>query len=200
MKTTFFNSLLCASLLVFAVGCGKEKSKSKGQQYTNLYNQGLTANNQAVVQKLTNWFNSSQEGAGFLGAMTIKKTQYVYNNAQNCVEKKFLGIPYQYCSYSNSAPQGTEVSSSTATLYQDGIIINARGNAELNNLFNGSHGTLIGASDISQTASQLDFLSADGKVVSFVIDTNYHSGLNPVKKSTVALGVKTDIITTATRL
>lgn len=199
MKTTFFNSLLCASLLVFAVGCGKEKSKSKGQQYANLYNQGLTANNQQVVANVTNWFNGAQEGTGLLGAMTIKKTQYTSSNAQNCVEKKFLGIPYQYCTYNSGSQTGTELSSTTANLFQDGVIINAKGNTELNNIFNGSNGTLINAVEQGSVA-QLDFLRADGSIVSFVIDRNYHSGLNPVKKSTVVQGVKTDIVTTAQRI
>lgn len=200
MKTSLFNSLLVASLLVFAVGCGKENKKSSGVAYPSLYNQGLTANNQAVVQKLTTWYNSNQEGSGLLGAMTIKKTQYVLNNAQNCTQKTFLGIPYQYCSYSNTQPAGTELSSVTASLFQDGIAINARGNTELNNVFNGVNGTLIGAADLSASASQLDFLQADGTIVSYVIDRNYHSGLNPVKKSTISQGVKTEVVTTAQRI
>lgn len=199
MKTSLFNSLLVASLLVFAVGCGKESKKSSGVAYPSLYNQGLSVTNQQAVANVTAWYNGVQEGTGLLGAVTIKKTQYVINNAQNCVEKKFLGIPYQYCTYSNTQPTGTELSSTVANLYQDGIAINARGNTELNGVFNGSNGTLINAVE-SGSIAQLDFLRTDGTMVSFIIDRNYHSGLNPVKKSVMSQGVKTDIVTTAQRI
>ena len=199
MKTSQFNSLLCASLLVLAVGCGKENKKSNGLAYPSLYNQGLSTNNQASVQNVTNWFNGAQEGSALLGTVTIKKIQLPTSNGQNCVEKKFLGIPYQYCTYSNTTSQGTELSSTVATLLQDGRAINAKGNTELNNVFNGSNGTLINATEQGLVA-ELDFLKADGSIVSYTIDRNYHSGLNPVRRSTIVQGVRTDVITTAQRV
>lgn len=199
MKTSLFNSLLVASLLVFAVGCGKDSKKSNGVAYPSLYNQGLSTNNQQVVANITNWFNGAQEGPALLGAITIKKIQLPSNSGQNCTQKSFLGIPYQFCSYTTNTSQGTELSSTVANLFQDGIAINAKGNTELNSVFNGSNGTLINAVEQGLIA-QLDFLRPDGTIVSFVIDRNYHSGLNPVKKSTISQGVKTEIITNAQRL
>jgi hypothetical protein len=197
MKTSLFNSLLVASLLVFAVGCGKESKKSSGVAYPSLYNQGLTANNQQTVANVTNWFNGAQEGTRLMGPVTIKKIQLAANSGQNCTQKTFLGIPYQYCTYSSTSNQGTELSSVTASLFQDGIAINAKGNTELNNVFNGSQGTLINATESGMVA-QLDFLQADGTIISYIIDRSYHSRLNPVKKSVISQGVKTEVITTAT--
>ncbi len=199
MKTSLFNSLLVASLLVFAVGCGKDSKKSNGVAYPSLYNQGLSANNQQAVANITSWFNGAQEGQALLGTVTIKKIQLPTSSGQNCVEKKFLGIPYQYCTYSSTTSQGTELSSTVASLFQDGRAINSKGNIELNNVFNGSNGTLINAIEQGLVA-QLDFLRADGSIVSYTIDRNFHSGLNPVKTSTIVQGVRTDVITSASPL
>lgn len=202
MKTSLFSSILCASLLVFAVGCGKENKSggSRSGAYNNLYNQGLSQTNQQVLQKNVNWFNARTEGLALQGLVNITRTPYTFNTAPNCEEKKFLGIPYQYCSYNSSGTPGTAVVQNNVQLFQDNRAINAKGNTELNAIFSGASGTLVSAIDLSSTASKLDFLRADGTIVSFVIDRSYHSLLNPVKKTETSQAQKVETIVTAQRV
>lgn len=197
MKSSFFNSIILASILVFSVGCGKS-SKSSGSNtgaYTNLYNPGLTQTSQQVLEKNTAWFNAAAEGQMITGTRTVIKTQYSANTTPTCTNRTFLGIPYTSCTYSSGSSSGTELSRSTQYLFQDGRAISAKGNAELNAIFSGTHGTLINAIDTGAYSSQMDFLRGDGTIVSFIIDRNYHSLLNPVRKSEISQSTKLDIIT-----
>ena len=206
MKPSLFKSIVCASILVFAIGCGKDNKSGKSNgyvnqypnlynQYPNLYNQGLNQNQQTVLAKLTSWFNSPTEGTRVLGPVTIKKIRYVTNSSQNCIQKEFLGIPYQHCTYDNAAPQGTEVSSTPKVLVSDSQIINAKGNVGLNEIFAGSVGTLISATDLTSTVSRLDFLNQTGEIVSYIIDTSFHSALNPISKTVTSSTRKVEIRT-----
>lgn len=201
---SLFSSLLCASLLIFTVGCGKENKSGGGvavNPYQNLYNSGLSSNSQAVLQKVTNWYNGATEGQAMLGVVNITKTKYDYNTAPNCEQKTFLGIPYTYCTYSNTSSSGTVVSTqSGVNLVQDGNLISAKGNAELNGIFSGASGTLIDAIDLSSSVSNLVFLRNDGVIVSYLIDRNYHSLLNPVKKTETSQASKSDIVVTAQKI
>lgn len=184
MKSSLFSSILCASLLVFAVGCGKEnKSGGGGSSYSNLSNSGLTQTSQQVLQKNLDWFNSTVEGySGTNNVVYVTKTSKVYPNGPTCEQKKFLGIPYQYCTYSSNPTSSQTVYQGFLTLVSNGGAISSKGNTELNNVFNGSQGTLISAIDVSATASQLDFVNSTGNIVSFIIDRGLHSTANPVVK------------------
>ncbi len=195
---SLFNGILFASILAFSASCGKD-GKSSGSNngiYGNLYNAGLTQTSQQVLEKNTAWFNAATEGLMITGTRTVVRTQYTSNTTPTCVDKKFLGIPYRSCTYSSGSSSGTELSRSTQYLFQDGRAINAKANADLNAIFSGANGTLVSAIDLSQSASQLDFLRPDGTIVSFVIDRSYHSLLNPVRKSEISQSSKIDIITT----
>jgi hypothetical protein len=191
MKSSIFKTMLCASLLVFAVGCGKDSKSGGGGSgagtYWNGYNNpnsGLTTSNQQALTNLAAWYNSSIEGAAISGVVIKKKIQYTSGSAQqNCVEKKFLGIPYMYCNSSTSTSgNGTVISEETINLMTNTVAINAKSNPELQALFGTTLGTLISATQ-QGNVFKLDFLrTADNVVVSYTVDKSYHSLLNPVMK------------------
>lgn len=187
MKTSLFSSILCASLMVFAVGCGKENksgSSHKNRYFGNLSQSGLNVSSQQTVQKLTNWYNNRIEGTAFQGVLVKKQKYEITNTASqpNCEEKEFLGIPFTYCTYSSGSSGGGTLVSEVQINLNDHYnkIINQKPNAELQALFNGSNGTLLGAS-LSGTVYRLDFLK-NNIVTSYIVDTRYHSALNPVSK------------------
>lgn len=198
---SLMNGLLFASLLVFSVGCGKENKSGGGNRYANLYNAGLSQTSQEAMKKVQAWYQGNVEGQAITGIVNITKTKYDYSSAQDCQQKTFLGIPYTYCTYGGSSQQGTIVSQqSNVNLYLNNSAISSKGNQELNTIFSGQSGTLLNAVDLSQTATQLDFLRGDGVIVSYIIDRNYHSLLNPVKKTETSQMSKSDIIVTAQRI
>lgn len=185
---SLLSTLLCASLMLFATSCGKSgggSGSNSSQYFGNLSQTGLSTQNQQALNNLTKWYNGTAEGSKILGL--VKKEVYEYSSTaaqSNCTEKKFLGIPYTYCTSSNnSTGGGTLISSATISL--QGTInnqrINQKGNAELQAIFNNSIGQVVGASQ-SGSVYRLDYLTADQKIISLTVDTSYHSALNPVKR------------------
>lgn len=194
---SFFNGLICLTLLSFAVACGKKSGGGGGSAaYVPLYNSGLTQNSQQVLANVTNWYNGAVEGYAPGTIVNIKKTEYTMNTAPTCTEKKFLGIPYNYCTYNGGSTKTNEVLSPNINILStQGQAINAKGNAELNNIFNGASGTLMDAIE-SGSVAQLTFLRGDGVVVTYLIDRNIHSHLNPKQKIEVNNSQRKDTITT----
>jgi hypothetical protein len=191
------NALICALFLAFVIGCGKDNSTGTNKTNVNLNNSNLSASSQQSLQKVINWYQGSQEGQGLTGVVNITKTKYESANS-NCVQKTVLGISYQDCSSNQSQAQGFIVSQQpNVNLIQDGKTISSKGNQDLNALFSGADGTLISVVDVSSTASQLNFIRSDGVLVTYIIDTNYHSSLNPLKKTESSQTSKFDIIVTA---
>lgn len=185
---SLINGLLCMSLMAFAAGCGKENKSgggpNPGQYFGNLNLSALDNTSQQVVHKLNNWYNNRTEGTAFQGTL-IRKQKYelTYTASQpNCTEKKFLGFPYTYCtSTSSGSTEGVLVSEIDINLNDHfNNIINQKPNAELRAIFDGTNGKLLGATQ-SGSVYRLDFLK-DNIVTSFIVDTNYHSALNPVSK------------------
>jgi hypothetical protein len=185
---SLIKGLVCMSLLAFAVGCGKDDSSGGGSSSRsyldkNAYN-ALPQSSKTAWNNLAAWYNNKVEGTQTQGSL-IRKQKYEItstSNQPNCVEKKFLGIPYTYCT-SSSGPSnaGTLVSDVQIDLRSYyGQVINRKQNTELNNLFNGKAGKLLGASQ-SGKVYRVDFL-VNNSIVSYTIDANHHSLLNPVQK------------------
>lgn len=193
MKTLLYG-VLFGLLILGAIGCGKDNSSgNSNNRYTSLYNNGLSIDNRQVIDKVRAWYDGVNEGQMVTGLRTVVRTEYTYNTAPNCVEKKFLGIPYTYCTYDGSPTSQNEISRNVVNLVQDGRRLNAKGNAELASIFNGSQGTLVNAIDISPTRSELTFLNSNGVVVTFTIDRNVHSLANPIKKSQTSQNSRKDV-------
>lgn len=185
---SLINGLLCMSLMAFAVGCGKENKSGgggSGSRYLdqNQYN-SLPQTSKVAWNNLTAWYNNKVEGTSTQGTL-IQKQKYEVtstSNQPNCEEKEFLGIPFTYCT-SSSGPSnaGTLISDTQVNLgsyYNQHI--NQKPNPELKAIFDGSAGQLLGASQ-SGKVYRVDFLSGNS-IVSYTIDANHHSLLNPVKK------------------
>lgn len=192
---TLLHGVLFGLLILGAVGCGKDNSSgNSNNRYTSLYNNGLSIDNRQVIDKVRAWYDGVAEGQLVTGLRTVVRTELTYNTAPNCVEKKFLGIPYTYCTYDGSATSQNEISRNVVNLVQDGRALNAKGNTELASIFNGSQGTLVNAIDVSPTRSELTFLNSNGSVVTFTIDRNVHSLANPIKKSQTSQNSRKDVV------
>ncbi len=189
--------VLGLTLLTF-MGCGKDNNSGKksAPKYsaTNLYNSGISTSTKQVVDKVAAWFNGTQESQ--IGqVVNIRRVRRDYSSGQNCQQRSFIGINFQYCTSLGSNLQETTVSERTGVaLTQNGTRISAKGNQDLNIIFSGQAGTLLSAVDVSSSASRLDFLTANGVVVSYFIDRNYHSALNPVQKSESSQTERFDVI------
>jgi hypothetical protein len=192
---SLLTSFLCASFLVLAVGCGKDNKSGGNNNYSNLYNTGLSYDSRAVLDKLTAWHQGVNEGTAILGLRNVLKKELNYNTQPTCEQKKFLGIPYTLCQYSGSATQERELSNQMVNLVQDGRKLADKGNNDLNEALNGSQGTLVSAVDITAMRSELTFLRADGIVVTYLIDRGYHSAVNPIKKSETSQSSRREVIT-----
>lgn len=181
MKASLFNSILCASLLVFAVGCGKSKSGGGGNKSLPYYGNNLTS--QQLQTNLNNWYNGRTEGRRALGYMKIEKRQ---QNNQNCDTIDIFGLEIPYCtfSYSSSSNSGTVVGTpeNVTLVHNDNIAIKDRGNAELDSIFNGSAGQIAQVTSVGAQAVRVDVVSGNS-MTSYIIDMNYHSKLNPVVKT-----------------
>jgi hypothetical protein len=193
MKTTLFNSILCASLLVFAVGCGKNKSGGKSSSAINY--SGLNQSSQQLITNLNSWYNGRTEGSRALGLMNVEKKQTTANNNQNCssIDLGLFDLPYCTYSYSSNSSSGTTVSNVQLTLVNtDNAVISSRNNTELNSIFNGSAGQILQATSVGTQAVRVDVLS-NNVITSYIIDMSYHSMLNPVVKT---VGSQSPVTTT----
>lgn len=191
---TLLHGVLFGLLILGAVGCGKDNSSGNKNSYTSLYNNGLSIDNRQVLDKLRVWYDGVTEGQLVTGLRTVVRTEQIFNTTPNCVQKKFLGIPYTYCTYDGSPTSQNEISRTPVNLVQDGRRLNAKGNSELGGIFNGSNGTLVNAVDVSATRSELTFLNSNGLVVTFTIDRNVHSLANPIKKSETSQNSRKDVV------
>jgi hypothetical protein len=218
MKSSIFRGLVCASLLVFAIGCGKDNKSGGGSGISgvNLYHQNLDANSQSAVDQLSAWYNGTIEGTaqsqGYWGPQTptifnIKRYQSTSSSSNsNCNSNQVSGgwlgnvlgaigmNQYTICSGSNiSGQQGTLISTQqnvnlNSTL---GQAINAKGNVELAAVVSGAKGQLINATGGYGSVIRLVFLN--GNIIStYTIDKNYHSSFNPVIVVETVNGVVTE--------
>lgn len=205
MKTSLFNSLLVASLLVFAVGCGKEKSKSgNGVGYINPYiNPAMPVSGQTALANLKAWYAAADtQNIGFRGTY-IKETKSVGNfNFSFQGSFCFFGLgsgcnqtpPTPTHCFIASSPGSTSYGTGTATgalLTQCTITqsnVTKATNVELTAAVNGPGLQLI---DVQQQGNVYYLVySSDGynpqKI--YTIDTNLHSILNPVQVQTISSG------------
>lgn len=203
MKPSFFQILLCASLAVFAVGCGKDNKSSGGggvaSNNLNFDPNHLNQSSQQVIQELNNWYNGNTEGPKGTGIVDIQKIQSSQNSNQTCdsLDWKFISIPYCYSS-SSSSSNGTVISElKKVNLVRDNVKISSRNNAELNSVFNGSVGEIVQATKSGSNVIRISVLK-NNVVTTYTINKNYHSLLNPIEKTvTTAQGYPSTVYTYA---
>jgi uncharacterized membrane protein len=216
MKSSIFRGLVCASILVFAIGCGKDNKSGGGVSGVNLYHQNLDTSSQTAIQQLSTWYNGATEGTaqsqGYYGGQApsifnIKKYKFTSSSSNsNCntnqVSGGWLGNilgaigmnQYTICSGSNvSGQQGTLVSTQQNVNLNHlmGSAISAKGNAELAAVVSGAKGQLINATGGYGSVIRLVFLNGN-TISTYTIDKNYHSAFNPVIVVETVNGVVTE--------
>jgi hypothetical protein len=182
MKNTF-KFVLLASLVVFAAACGK-KNESGGKSYGNLVsnNSQLTSSSLDAVSKFNQWYVSNTEG-GSPGQVGNYGLDYQSSSATvdgNCEERELFGfLPYWYCSSSgsNNNNGGSFDCRVTVSFSNRSLKLN---NPTLKKIYEGRMGTLVNATQIGSLIT-LQFQKTNGFVVSYKIDTNYHSSFQPVE-------------------
>lgn len=186
---SLMNGLLCASLFVL-MACGKSGGGGGGSS-SNAYQ--LPAPSANAVQAVKNWYNGTNEGYPTLGIANVTKRTSTYNTQPSCEDKKFLGIPYQYCSY-NGTPSVTN-ESLQVYIVQSNQKIRNKGNAELNALISATNdltANIIEAVQVGQYQYQIKVL-INGQVVTYGINLQRHSSLNPEFKSTSSQSQRVDV-------
>src|SRR3989344_2834074 len=90
MKASFFKIVLCASLAVFAVGCGKDNKSSGGGTgvATNPYTGTVPASSQQALKNFQAWYANKTEGQiPGLGQRTEIRTITTYSQTDGCEQK-----------------------------------------------------------------------------------------------------------------
>lgn len=195
MKLSLFNSILCASFLVFAVGCGKDSKGGGGSSYVNPYvNAGQI--NQSELTKVKSWYNGNVEGtypSNYGIGLNAQKTVSTYNTQPTCEDKKFLGIPYQFCSF-NGSPSTNKTTFTYDILMGDGRAISSKGNTELNEALNATGKTLMEVKYIDTYRTQISYLLGTGEVVTYGINRALNSQLNPEFKRVSSQAQRVDTV------
>jgi hypothetical protein len=181
---TLVNAFLCTTLIVFAVGCGKDggggggSSKSKSSNNYNIGNnyQNADAISAKAYENLISWYKSTSENSaavGYLRELRITQTMQNPNDSQVCKNKEIFGfIDFQYCKqtqqYSPVAPTATTVNVVTG--------INKSKHKKLEAVFN-SGLTLIQAKEEASPVLKkgklytLQFRNSNNQIVYYKIDT-----------------------------
>lgn len=195
MKTSILTSFLGTTLILsFAVGCGKDVSKSGGgaapAQSVNV--SALNATAQQAWSKFSSWYNSSNQGPfpGVAGTFNVETKIETQSSDSNCDSKTLLSIGgydlfnFNYCS--NLSMPSTSTSMSQVTINQS---MPVSSNSRLANIYQGSDGQLTNVVE-NNGVYTIYFQKSTGTLMVYTVDTRYHSSLNPVLKINTATGKK----------
>lgn len=177
---SLFNGLLCASLLVFAVGCGKENKSGKKNGYAiwDMYGQGGVA-----VQNLQQWYQSAETTQQNMGGMrTETRKVEIYNPNGGCSTKTFLGfIDFNVCLSSNAIQSSNNVQTQVAPIPYGQPRSSVPRLAEV---FNPGAGMAV--ANINQLGGSVYeivvYNSTNGNSIKYKIDTALNAAFNPVEK------------------
>jgi hypothetical protein len=201
MKTSLFNSILCASLLLFAVACGKDSGGGKNHGVFNPYiSPNMSVSGQTALNNLKAWYQAAEVPSPTLQfrGTYIKKSESISNfsfQGSLCIFGWGINCNEQtptptncYILNGNSYNLGTATGSllTQCTITQRNVT--KATNTELTNAVNGSGLQLV---DVQQQGSIFYLVygvNASVPQVIYTIDTSYHSILNPVKTQTISNG------------
>lgn len=193
MKATLFRSIICAALIVFAVGCGKDNKSSGGGNVgqipnpnPNPYTGQIPAESQAALTNFQNWYNSQTEGTyPGLGQKIETRTIDNYSQTDGCESQpiSFFGrklLDLNYC-LNTSSKQNSQNVDRTINV----VAGSAKSqNSKLVEAYSGAGMTLAnvlqGQSQFG-TYYQLEYVKTNGHRVVYTIDTGIHSSFNPVQ-------------------
>ncbi len=192
MKASIFKILLCASLAVFAVGCGKDNKSSGGGTgpipavNTNPYTGTVPASSQQALNNFQAWYNSNNEGQfPGIGQKTEVRKITTYSQTDGCEQKPIsvFGVNLgnlNYCFNSSSQSNSTEVSRVVNVLVNQ----TKSQNPNLAAAYSGAGMTLanvIQGQGQNGAYYQLEYAKSNGHRVVYTIDTGIHSAFNPVQ-------------------
>lgn len=196
MKSSLLRITVCASLIIFAIGCGKDNKSSGGggggqPQNPNPVTQPtpnigvVPADSQLAYNNLMAWYNSGTEG----GLPNLNLNHYgeirtIKTMSQECSTKdwdlKIVNPSLTYCK-DNSTEQEQK---RNVTIVAPGT--SKTGNTKLSQAFNSNGLTLVKVSERALSSTGSEFIieyvnQANGKQVIYVINTLYNSAFNPVE-------------------
>ena len=192
MKATLFRSIVCASLIVFAGGCGKDNKSSGGTTLPNYqqnpYTGTVPVESQAAFNNFVNWYNSVNEGAlPNLGITHYGELRVIQTLKQDCTTKNFnfwiIDKDFTFCKDANTE---TEHKRNVTIIGQGG---SKTGNPKLAQALSGNGLTLSKASESTESYMNgsgkvftLEYINtANGNRVIYVINTIYNSAFNPIQ-------------------
>lgn len=176
MKLTIFANVLMASMMIFAVSCGKgSKGGSSSSSYYNPYlsngvTSGSTATGTQAIANLNTYINAVETITSLVGPINVVSQKY------SCRTKEFLGInflPYQYCSYSSVSSSKYAVPNATR----------AAQNPALANLLTPPSGYTLGNVIQYGTLITVEHYKSGSTIetIQYTIMTNRHAVSNPVQ-------------------
>lgn len=189
MKASIFKILLCASLAVFAVGCGKDNKSSGGSGgvvNTNPYTGTVPAASQQALKNFQAWYSNKTEGQfPGIGQKTEFRRITTYSQTDGCEQKpiSIFGVDLgnlNYC-FNSSSQSSSKDSSRTVNVLANQT---KSQNTKLAAAYSGAGMKLANVSQgRSQfgTYYQLEYVKTNGHRVVYTIDTGIHSAFNPVQ-------------------
>jgi|GEM_PF-3000650 hypothetical protein len=195
MKSSFFRGLVCASILVFAIGCGKENKSGSGSPnyggFNPIINPGTNVD-QNALNNLRAWYqNAESQNIGnrgdFLkgsGAGSTPSTGFSFSwcfngqgsgcaqqqQASNCYVRNGNGVDYDIGTPSTNINMPCTITQAA---------VSKGNNVELQKAVNGNGLSLL---EIRQNGTQFTLIYGQqyAPQVGYVIDTSLHSIFNPI--------------------
>lgn len=205
MKNTF-KLVLLASLVVFASACGK-KNESGGSGSGSLYSSNIQysqASKQAV-EAFADWYRSNQEGISQnpsrpdlprVGLFGLDRRLNTASTGTGCTQEiigEFLGIDlYKWNCDAADETSGTSSGVCSVLVQQSSNTLKPL-NPTLKKIYEGKAGTLVEATKNGNVFKFQFYNSTTGHVVSYIIDTYYHSAFQPMQVTNFGTGTMTNV-------
>ncbi len=187
MKLSLLSNVLLASMMVFAVSCGKDAKKKNNNPYHNYYNpyvtQVPTAQGATAIANLNSYVDAIESNNSLIGPVNVVKQRY------SCETKDFLGInflPYEKCTYTQVQNQ---------VYAQPGVARSAM-NPILATILTPSNGYTLGNVIQYGNVIKVDHVlqGATIETIQYTVELNRHAVSNPtIMKDTAAKRIDTVI-------
>lgn len=184
MKSSILRSLVCASILVFAIGCGKENKSGGGAPnyggFNPIINPGTNVD-QNALNALRSWYDGAEsQNIGNRGDfLKSNSTPQGGFNFTLCINGQGSGCvkpSHCYVRNGNDYDIGTPAANNQCAITQTAVT--KTNNVELQKAVNGNGLQLL---EIRQNGTQFTLIYGQQYMpqVGYVIDTSLHSIFNP---------------------
>lgn len=207
MKNTF-KLVLLASLVVFASACGKKNesgSSSGGRLYSS--NIQYSQASKQAIESFQDWYRSNTEGIsqdprlvqqGYpsVGMFGLDRRANAASTGTGCTQEvigEFLGIDL----YRWNCDAADETSGTSSGVCSVMVSFNSNTQKPLNptlkKIYDGRAGTLIEATKNGNVYKLQFYNESNGQVISYIIDTYYHSAFQPMQVTNFGTGTMTNV-------